>query len=640
MASGTLSPVAKQYFWHTVTGEPLAGGLVYTVAAGGVYPGNAITTFQDDALTVANANPIHLNGAGYCTIYLTPGQSYKYIVTDGSGVLDPRVVSGVIQWTQDGVRAIDGEVSLGYINVKDAPYNAAGDGLADDTIAIRAAYAALPATGGLLYFPPGTYKITSQLDFSDARNVVIRGAGMGATKLLVSGGVMGSSPFYGAIKLSTTTAGWKTLRDFTLGRASVPTSVLANDNGLVLGPVQNVVNLERVAVENMRNDALLHRGNSANVNILGCSFRENRFGYAVNGSGASDAVQNLVARGNSFYNNAGGVLIANSYGVTIDDNDIEGDIDALYPMLSLTGSNIYLSGNTLGFPATATTATKLAVLNGENIVSIGGVFAIGATGRTGIEIGAAARRVILSGPQVSAGIGVGGTGISVIAGAQDTLIVNPNYGNTFTTNLVDAGTRTALWSGPNLTAEALDVTGIVSATVAAGTGVYVKRAAGGDMLRVNPAAAGSGASVDVVNSTEADYQPWTIYAKTLDFQTRTGVGTTASIANADSTGLNAKKRLRGAKGATVAAANDLTLGGDGNLFHISGATQINAITTLDWQAGSEFTLIFDSNPTIKHNTSGGAGTAKILTKTAADIVAAANYVFKASYDGTSWFQSN
>lgn len=97
-------------------------------------------------------------------------------------------------------------------------------------------------------------------------------------------------------------------------------------------------------------------------------------------------------------------------------------------------------------------------------------------------------------------------------------------------------------------------------------------------------------------------------------------------------------RFGKAKGADVASANDLTLGADGNLFHITGATTINAITTANWQAGSEITLIFDSTPTVKNNTAGGAGTAKMLLAGAADFSATANDVLKLCYDGTSWFE--
>lgn len=82
-------------------------------------------------------------------------------------------------------------------------------------------------------------------------------------------------------------------------------------------------------------------------------------------------------------------------------------------------------------------------------------------------------------------------------------------------------------------------------------------------------------------------------------------------------------RLEAGQGADVAAANDLTLGADGNVFEITGTTQINAITTATWQNGSYITLLFASNPTVKHNTAGGAGTAVMLLAGAADFASTA-----------------
>lgn len=82
-------------------------------------------------------------------------------------------------------------------------------------------------------------------------------------------------------------------------------------------------------------------------------------------------------------------------------------------------------------------------------------------------------------------------------------------------------------------------------------------------------------------------------------------------------------RIIGAQGADVASANDLTLGNDGNAFEITGATQINAITTKSWQNGSQITMLFTANPTVKHNTAGGAGTAVMLLAGSADFAATA-----------------
>ena len=80
-------------------------------------------------------------------------------------------------------------------------------------------------------------------------------------------------------------------------------------------------------------------------------------------------------------------------------------------------------------------------------------------------------------------------------------------------------------------------------------------------------------------------------------------------------------RVLEAQGADVASANDLTLGLDGNVFEITGTTQVNAITTANWTTGSLITLIFTSTPTVKHNTAGGAGTAVILLASALDFAA-------------------
>ena len=73
-------------------------------------------------------------------------------------------------------------------------YGAVGDGVANDSAALRAALASFGAAGGVLFIPPGTYNLNSA-DGSDrwiARipaNVTVAGAGMGSTVLKVGASI-------------------------------------------------------------------------------------------------------------------------------------------------------------------------------------------------------------------------------------------------------------------------------------------------------------------------------------------------------------------------------------------------------------------------------------------------------------------
>jgi hypothetical protein len=58
-------------------------------------------------------------------------------------------------------------------------YGAVGDGVTDDTIAIQAAFTAAVTAGGVVYFPPGTYLTSAQINIYGA-NIIMRGAGPSA----------------------------------------------------------------------------------------------------------------------------------------------------------------------------------------------------------------------------------------------------------------------------------------------------------------------------------------------------------------------------------------------------------------------------------------------------------------------------
>jgi hypothetical protein len=71
-------------------------------------------------------------------------------------------------------------VSSPLVNVR--TYGALGDGASDDQPAFIAAMNALPANGGVVFIPAGTYLLRSNLTID--KPVVLRGEGMGATTLI------------------------------------------------------------------------------------------------------------------------------------------------------------------------------------------------------------------------------------------------------------------------------------------------------------------------------------------------------------------------------------------------------------------------------------------------------------------------
>lgn len=80
MAFPLINPM---YQFFDNSGEPLSGGLLYTYA-----PGTTTnkTTYTDENLSVANANPIVLDSAGRCGIFLTDGEEYKFVLKTSAGV--------------------------------------------------------------------------------------------------------------------------------------------------------------------------------------------------------------------------------------------------------------------------------------------------------------------------------------------------------------------------------------------------------------------------------------------------------------------------------------------------------------------------------------------------------------------------
>lgn len=207
---------AGKFSADTDAGAPLVGGLLYTYASGTTTPK---ATYTSATLGTPNTNPIVLDARGEAAVWLGSG-AYTMVL---------KTAAGVTIWTQDGIQdpslasqilvddgqsgslfttlqgfitylASAGAAFIGFfqagagavrrslqdkgretVSVKD--FGAVGDGVANDTAAIQAAINSLGSNPGTVFFPSGTYKVTSKITVSENR-VHLVGAGSWATQIL------------------------------------------------------------------------------------------------------------------------------------------------------------------------------------------------------------------------------------------------------------------------------------------------------------------------------------------------------------------------------------------------------------------------------------------------------------------------
>ena len=149
MAAGYVGPTVMHQFFDD-DGLPLAGGLLYTYAAGGTTPQ---AVYSDAALLTPLPNPVVLDASGRAAYYMATGVAYKLVLQTS----DAEAV-----WTQDNVElpgltlpAYPGAFPTGGFMFYPRATGVSGFLLCDGSVVAQASYAALFAICGTLYNTSG-----------------------------------------------------------------------------------------------------------------------------------------------------------------------------------------------------------------------------------------------------------------------------------------------------------------------------------------------------------------------------------------------------------------------------------------------------------------------------------------------------
>ncbi len=87
----------------------------------------------------------------------------------GGGLWAAEVIPHLQPLFQDSEEPVVFPDDAGVIDVTKAPYNAKGDGVADDTDAIQTALDDYPSANRIIYLPNGTYRVSHQIEFGISR---------------------------------------------------------------------------------------------------------------------------------------------------------------------------------------------------------------------------------------------------------------------------------------------------------------------------------------------------------------------------------------------------------------------------------------------------------------------------------------
>lgn len=246
-------------------------------------------------------------------------------------------------------------------------YGAAGDGVRDDTAAIAAALAAVPANGGTVYFPPGSYLISAPLVASVTGTQIV-GGGWGS-QLLFDGSVASTAIsatgnircFIRDLRISqTNTSHVGTALDISQCNSSVIERVLIDGGGGGVAPLRGVVLNAATCFYNEVRCSRINYGGTAST------------GITITGGANSNTVLDCRIIPQSDNAASSGIYISGAHSNTLIHPDIE----------HAAGNGIWLDTGAHG----TTIINAYCEANGINLRLSSGVIAptvVGGTYQTG-----------------------------------------------------------------------------------------------------------------------------------------------------------------------------------------------------------------------------------------------------------------
>lgn len=242
------------------------------VTVGGVVQGNgADFTWGPSApttLTFASAPP---NGAKIQVYYQQALPTEDSVLRADLADTNPTNGAALVGFKQAGTGAVTTTVQTKlreFVSVKD--FGAVGDGVTDDTAAINAAISARNASGGgVVYFPAGTYRVKSSIQYMPGVDLI--GEGMFATTLKWHPDTNTGGAILNTANQSLNRA------KFCGFRFTKEPSISAAVTGILGGSTLANYNSAIACFENLHFDGLTYgiRGNAepAGVGIFDCLFK-------------------------------------------------------------------------------------------------------------------------------------------------------------------------------------------------------------------------------------------------------------------------------------------------------------------------------------------------------------------------------